>query len=174
MTRPATDHRAGAAPAPQPRATTAVRRPTADEVAELYLALGRVSRAVRRDAPDSPVGHGALSALATLAAGGPMRLGELSEAEGISAPSTTRIMALLEQLDLARRTPDPADRRASLVTATKAGRALLGRGRAARMTALRRRFDDLASEDQQVLLAAVGPLQALAALPRERPSADAG
>src|SRR6185503_10469567 len=69
----------------------------------LYLALGRITRVLRREA-SSPIGHGALSALVTLSQQGPMRLGELAAQEGVAAPSMTRIVASLEQAALVRRT----------------------------------------------------------------------
>ena len=67
-----------------------------DEATRLYVSLGRVTRALRRAAAGSPVGHGALSALATLVTEGPMRLGELAAIEGVSPPSMTRIVSTLE------------------------------------------------------------------------------
>jgi DNA-binding MarR family transcriptional regulator len=134
-----------------------------DEASRLYVSLGRISRALRRDAHESPVGHGALSALATLTQRGPMRLGELAAAEAVSGPSMTRIVASLEGLGAVRRTCDPEDGRAALVQATPNGRRLVQAGRAARMTALRARLKALPADQQAQVLAAIPALEGLSA-----------
>ena len=126
----------------------------------LYLALGRITRVLRREA-SSPIGHGALSALVTLSQQGPMRLGELAAQEGVAAPSMTRIVASLEQAALVRRTQDPADGRAYLVQATADGEGLVLAGRAARMVALRTRLEGLPPDQQAAVLAALPALEAL-------------
>ncbi len=135
----------------------------AEEVTRLYVCLGRINRALRREAA-TPVGHGALSVLATLTATGPMRLGALAAAEGVTPPSMTRIVALLERLGHVRRTPDPEDGRASLVDATESGRQLVLVGREARMTALRARVDALPENERERLVEALPALETLAAL----------
>lgn len=109
------------------------------------------------------MGHGALSALSSLVAHGPMRLGALAEIEGVSAPSMTRIVTSLERLAAVRRTTDPVDGRAFLVQPTARGRRQVEAGRAARMQALRRRLDGLAPGDRTLVIAAVPALEALAA-----------
>jgi DNA-binding MarR family transcriptional regulator len=135
-----------------------------DEVGRLYLCLGRVDRALRREASDAPVGHGALSALSTLTRQGPQRLGSLATAEGVSPPSMTRIVASLEQLGHVRRSADPEDGRVAIVEATESGRQVVLAGREARMNALRLRVDKLSVPDRELLSAALPVLEALAAL----------
>jgi DNA-binding MarR family transcriptional regulator len=132
-----------------------------DEATRLYVSLGRVTRALRRASSGSPVGHGALSALATLVADGPMRLGELAIVEGVSPPSMTRIVATLESQGHLRRAPDPADGRAFLVEATASGRRLVVTGREARITSLSKRLATLPVDDRQRLLDALPALEAL-------------
>lgn len=132
-----------------------------DDVGRLYVSLGRINRALRRDAPDAPVGHGALSALATLTQDGSLRLGTLAAAEGISAPSMTRIVASLESQGYARRTADPDDHRAYLVEATGSGRDVVLAGRATRMQALRTRLARLPTEQQDRVRDALVALEQL-------------
>ena len=148
-------------------ATKPVARPAATSIvgddARLYLALGRIYRALRRDAAGAPVGPSALSALASIVAQGPIRLGELAQIEGVAKPSMTRIVAALEETDAVVRAPDPSDRRAALVEATRAGRRMIEAGRAARMVALRRRMDRLSEADRAVLITAIPALEALTA-----------
>lgn len=132
-----------------------------DETGRLYLVLGRLSRALRREAVDAPVGHGALSALSTLTKQGPQRLGTLAATEGVSAPSMTRIVGSLEALGHVRRTPDPGDGRAAIVAATESGSDIVLAGREARMQALRLRVEKLSDEQRGRLSAALPVLEEL-------------
>jgi DNA-binding MarR family transcriptional regulator len=132
-----------------------------DEAIRLYVTLGRVTRVLRRAAGGSNVGHGSLSALASLVSDGPMRLGELAAVEGISPPSMTRIVANLEERGHVRRTADPIDGRALVVEATASGRALVTTGREARIRELRRRVAALSDEDRATLGAAIPVLETL-------------
>ncbi|RNL63782.1 MarR family transcriptional regulator [Nocardioides marmoriginsengisoli] len=135
--------------------------PANDDTARLYLAIGRLNRALRRDAREALVGHGGLSALASLIADGPQRAGALAVVEGVTAPAMTRILNSLESLGYVVRTPDPADRRASVVAATPAGEALVLHGRAARLQALQERLDQLDESSRHALVAALGALEEL-------------
>ena len=132
-----------------------------DPAARLYLALGRINRTLRRDARDAPIGHGALSALATMTASGPMRLGVLAESEGVSAASMSRIIAGLERMGHVRRTTDPEDGRAFLVAPTASGRGLVEVGRSVRMRALADRVERLGPQQRTALLRALPALEAL-------------
>lgn len=131
------------------------------DATRLYVALGRISRSVRRDATAGQVGHGALSVLATLSTDGPQRLGALAAVEGVSPPSLTRIIGSLEDLGHVRRTPDPDDGRASIVSATESGQDLVVAGRAERLAALAARIARLDPETRRVLVAAVPALERL-------------
>jgi DNA-binding MarR family transcriptional regulator len=130
-----------------------------DDATRLYVSLGRVTRALRRASSGSPVGHGALSALATLVTDGPMRLGALAVVEGVSPPSMTRIVASLEAQGHLRRTADPADGRAFVVEATASGRRLVMTGREARIRALSERLAGLSDDDRDRLLGALSSRQ---------------
>jgi DNA-binding MarR family transcriptional regulator len=57
----------------------------------------------------------------------PMSMGELAAALGIDRPNATTLVDDLEARALVRRTPDPADRRAKVVDATRKGKALARR-----------------------------------------------
>jgi DNA-binding MarR family transcriptional regulator len=131
------------------------------DVSRLYVCLGRINRALRRHGAESPVGHSALSLLATLTAAGPQRLGALAAAEGVSPPSMTRLVASLEKLGHVRRTQDPDDGRAALVEATRSGRQLVLAGRATRMEALRTLLDKLPDDERELLREAIPVLEHL-------------
>jgi DNA-binding MarR family transcriptional regulator len=146
---PARDDAATPAPAPDDAAT------------RLYVAVGRLVRMLRRTGT-ADVSPGALSALSSLVSAGPCRLGDLAAREGVVAPTMTRIVAVLEEGGLVRRTPDPQDGRAVLVAASDAGTALVQGESFARSSALRRRVTALPPADRAALDAALPVLEALA------------
>ncbi|RNM13811.1 MarR family winged helix-turn-helix transcriptional regulator [Nocardioides pocheonensis] len=128
----------------------------------LYRALVRITRSIRRDAREIPIGHGALSALATLVTDGPQRAGTLAETEGVSAPAMTRLLKFLEDQAYVARRADPDDGRATLLAATQAGEDLVRSGRAARLRGLEDRLAALPDDQLELLLAALPALEALA------------
>jgi DNA-binding MarR family transcriptional regulator len=75
------------------------------------------------------------SALSVLVFGGPRSLTELAEAEQVSVPTMSRLVAALETDGLVRRAPDVADGRAVRLHPTPKARRILRRGRE-RRTAL--------------------------------------
>src|SRR5579872_4961725 len=93
------------------------------DVTRLRVALARLSRRLRRHevAGLTPT---QLAALATVEQAGPMRLGDLAAIEGIAPSTLTRLVAALEESGYVRRSPDPADARATtLVITEEIGRA---------------------------------------------------
>ena len=140
-------------------ADTAVFAPV--DTTRLYVALGRLTRALRREAA-APVSHGVLSALVTVVKEGPVRSGELAAREGVAPPSMTKVVASLEQGGYVERVPDPEDGRAALISATRAGRALVESTRAMRLHGLARRIDALDPGQAAAIVAALPALEALA------------
>lgn len=132
-----------------------------DPAAELYVALVRLVRELRREAPAGGLAAGGLSALFTLARSGPLRATALADAEGVAAASMTRIVDRLCVERLVERTADPADGRAQLVALTDAGARVVREGRAARLDALRRRVAALDDTDQERLADLVEVLRRL-------------
>jgi DNA-binding MarR family transcriptional regulator len=131
------------------------------EATRLYVALGRLTRALRREA-GSPVSQGVLSALVTVVKEGPIRSGELSTREGVAPPSMTKVVVALEQLGFIERFPDPDDGRAALITATPTGRAVVESSREQRLHGLTRRLEALDADQLAALEAALPALEALA------------
>jgi DNA-binding MarR family transcriptional regulator len=136
-----------------------------DLAVQLYVALGRVVRGLRQEAPRSEIGPGGLSVLVTLDQQGPQRIGALAEAVAVTAPSMTRIVNALEAEGLVARAVDPEDRRAQVVAVTSAGRALLTSGTEAKLAALRDRLAALPAADRDRLEAALPALQLLGGAP---------
>ncbi len=145
------------APAPAPAALPAT------QATRVYVALGRLTRALRRESSGTPVSHGVLSALVTVDQEGPLRCGELASREGVAPPSMTKVVAALEQQGYAERFPDPDDGRASLISVTAAGRALVRSSREQRLHGLARRLDALDASQLAAIEAALPALEALAA-----------
>lgn len=131
-----------------------------DVPARLYLAIGRLSRSLRRSGSPG-LGHGSISALSTLIGCGEMRLGDLANKEGVAAPTMSRIVAALVDARYVQRDPDPVDRRAWLVKATPEGERMVSGLRSTRVQELRRRIDRLDEAGQTALIAAIPVLEHL-------------
>jgi DNA-binding MarR family transcriptional regulator len=95
-------------------------------------------RNVRTEDASAPVGPAQLSALSVLvfAGPGPQTLGALARAEGVRAPTMSRIVASLERGGLATAEADVSDARVLRITATSEGRRLVLEGRDRRERAL--------------------------------------
>ncbi|MET9021702.1 MarR family transcriptional regulator [Actinopolymorpha sp. NPDC004070] len=144
-------------------ATTRPETMDREEATRLYLAIARLSRWMRRQGASQrgDLGHGGMSALATLTNAGPMRLGDLANREQVAPPTLSRVVASLESAGYAVRTPDPADRRASIVSATEEGQQIARGLRSLRTEALRNRVERLTPEQHEALVAALPALEAL-------------
>src|SRR5436305_10347266 len=93
----------------------------AEAAARRRVAIRRLQRQLRQQT----VGQLTLSqwsALVTVEMHGPMRIGDLADREGVSAPTATRLVASLEEHGLLERETDSSDRRSSYVTVSAAGR----------------------------------------------------
>lgn len=102
-----------------------------------------------------------LSALNVLVFGGPRTLGQLADAEDVTAPSMTRLVTAMEADGLVERTRSATDGRLTIVTATPKGTELLHRDRDQRIAALATLVRELPADDQRCLEDATGILEAL-------------
>lgn len=95
-----------------------------DALGEVFLSTSRRLRhhIARSLAPTGMVPHHA-RALRIVDRDGPMRLGELAAALHVVPRSVTDVVDALADAGWVTRTPDPADRRATVITTTAAGRA---------------------------------------------------
>lgn len=141
--------------------TPVLDRSVTEGAARLYLAIGRLSRSLRRSSTMG-LGHGSTSALATVVHTGPMRTGDLAAREGVSAPTMTRIVAVLVGEGFVVREPDPDDGRVWLVRATAQGERVITEVRSARSQALLDRIARLPADQRGALLAALPALESLA------------
>ena len=91
------------------------------------------------------------AALSTVERHGPLTPSELAARERIQRPTATRVLARLEDEGLVQRTPDPQDRRSSLVTVTPAASELLAELRTRKTAFLAERLERLDAGDRAVL-----------------------
>jgi DNA-binding MarR family transcriptional regulator len=127
---------------------------TAELATEVRLLVGRLARRLRQEAAGG-LTPSQLSALASVEGLGPVHLGDLARVEAVAPPTLTRAVAHLEERELVRRRPDPADGRAVLVEVTAGGRRALRDLRRARVAFLAKRLETLAEEDRLVVAEAV-------------------
>lgn len=116
-----------------------------------WAVAGRLRRASFHTVAPYDITPGHSRALAVLMRHGPVRLGDLSEHLRIAARSATEVVDALEERGLVRRSPDPTDRRATLVEVTEDGRAMSKAIRAARRQEAQRLFGRLTAKDSAEL-----------------------
>jgi DNA-binding MarR family transcriptional regulator len=116
----------------------------------LRWAVTRLARRLRQEA-GTDLGPSQTAALATVERHGPLSPSELAEIERIRRPTVTRIVRHLEQAGLIERVTDPQDGRASILSVTAEGRALLRRLRERKTAYLAKRLAALDAEDRRTL-----------------------
>lgn len=134
---------------------------TDEEVAaRLRLSATRLHRRLRRHAGDA-LTPSQTSALAAIDVHGPLTLGALADHEGVSAPSVTKVLAILEDDGLVQRAPDPADRRVNYVSVTPKGAALVEESRRRKTAWLTERVRELDADQRRALAEALDVLDVL-------------
>jgi DNA-binding MarR family transcriptional regulator len=145
---------------------------TAAAANALLRAAARLSRWASQSASfDIPFAQARLLALVDEL--GPVRVSALAEADHSSQPTVTSQVHRLEAAGWARREPDPADARATLVSLTEHGAAALARVRAARAEVLDpvlARLDGHGLERVQAATAVLDELLELASTQATSPS----
>ena len=127
--------------------TTEIREELAPR---LRWAITRMARRLRQEG-GVDLGPSQVAALATVDRRGPLSPSELAEIERIKRPTVTRIVRHLEEAGLVERVRDPADGRASILSVTAEGRALLKRLRGRKTAYLAKRLAALDAEDRRTL-----------------------
>jgi DNA-binding MarR family transcriptional regulator len=90
--------------------------------------------------------------------GEPIRLSDLSARLGVSPPTASRAVDALVDLGLLERVPDPADRRAVRISLTRSGRESVETRKARVLRAVRPAVAELATGDQEQLIALLDEL----------------
>jgi DNA-binding MarR family transcriptional regulator len=140
----------------------------ADAAARLRIAILRLARRLNRPGT-AELTPTQLSALYAVDVWGPLRLGELGTAEGIAAPTLTRLIDHLEGRDLVRRERDAEDGRCAQVAITSAGHSLLDDLRRTGNILLYEKLQALEPGQRQTVLAAL-PIIEVLATPAESPA----
>jgi DNA-binding MarR family transcriptional regulator len=152
-----------------PRRTTLRKRnePEVEMLADrLHSTAIHLLRLVRVQDARSGVGPAQLSALSVIVFVGPLSLNELARAEQVRPPTMSRIVDGLEAGGLARRSANPADRRAIVIEATQKGTSILQKGRKLRVQFLASHLESLSATEREYVAKAVVALQK--ALSREK------
>jgi DNA-binding MarR family transcriptional regulator len=137
-----------------------MKPPTPSTDAErLAFVVGRLNR--RMQSATGGMSYALLSAMAVTAKHGPLRLSDLAQFEGVSAPSMTRTVSELASRGYLVRHPDPADGRAALIAATDSGMAAVLDARAARARLIAELLAGLDEVDAASITAALPALERL-------------
>jgi DNA-binding MarR family transcriptional regulator len=123
----------------------------AEAAARLRVAVARLARQLRQHSPGG-LSPSQWSALVTVEESRSLRIGDLAEREGVSAPTATRLVASLEEAGLLTRSTDPADRRTSYVALTEAGRDKLAWARGVGTASLAQRLSAMPEDDVRRLV----------------------
>jgi DNA-binding MarR family transcriptional regulator len=126
----------------------------------LRLAIARMARRLRQES-GTDLGPSQVAALATVERHGPLSPSELAERERIKRPTATRIVRRLEAAGLVERVRDPEDGRASILSVTGEGRALLRRLRERKTAYLAKRLAGMNAEDRRTLQRAAELLEGM-------------
>jgi DNA-binding MarR family transcriptional regulator len=138
----------------------AVTATDAETAAQLRVVIARLARQLRQHGPGD-LTLSQWSALATVEQHAPLRIGDLADRERVSAPTATRLVAMLAEAGLLERTSDPVDRRSAYVALSDQGREKLEWARSARTASLATRISDLADGDADRLRELLPVLEAL-------------
>jgi DNA-binding MarR family transcriptional regulator len=137
-----------------------------ETLADVFWAVARRMRhRSRRTAEEFGVTPGQARALGQLARHGDLRLSALSEWLRIAPRSGTEVVDALEERGLVRRSPDPDDRRATLVTLTPQGERVAAGLKAAQRAEAEAFFGTLSPADREVLARILTDLRATDAPP---------
>jgi DNA-binding MarR family transcriptional regulator len=125
--------------------------PTVRTANALHSAALRLLRRARSADTEMDLDGPRASALSVLVFAGPLPLTRLADIEQVTPPAISKTVTALEAGGLASRTRTDRDRRVVLVAATDDGRALLERGRAARVRVVADLIGSLPESDVKVL-----------------------
>ena len=124
-------------------------------------------RSMRRVDAESGLTPARLSALSVIHFGGPLPLGRLAKAEGVSSPTMSRVVDGLCEQGLAERRPHDVNGRVTLVAATASGSALMRRAAARRADVIAEALAGLPARQRDSLVRATASYPALVAGVRE-------
>ena len=129
---------------------------------ELRILIGQLKRRLREEAQAGDLTLSQISVLGRLEREGPATVTALAKAEGMRPQSMGATVAVLEAAGLVHGTPDPGDRRQTILSLTAACREMIAAGRAARQDWLFRTIrSKLSAAEQEELATGIGLLRRL-------------
>jgi DNA-binding MarR family transcriptional regulator len=134
----------------------------AETVSRLRTVVCQLSRRLNVSTSSVELTPSQISVLGTIAAAGPIGVGDVAEYEGLNATMVSRIVGKLADAGLIDRTPDSHDRRVARVSVTTAGRRVLVRVRAERSQALVDAIERMEDDEAATLIDALAALESLA------------
>ncbi|WP_031335260.1 MarR family winged helix-turn-helix transcriptional regulator [Rhodopseudomonas sp. B29] len=131
--------------------------------ADLHSLVGKLKRRLREQATIGDLTPSQVSVLKRLDKDGPATTSALARAEAMRPQSMAAIITALEAAGLVSGSPDPADKRQTLLSLTDNCRTWVREGRAVRQDWLSRQIETrLSTEEIQLVAAALPLLQRLA------------
>jgi len=131
---------------------------------DLFERLERLVRLIRRLDDPGGLSTAAALTLSCLLRDGPTSIGALAQAERVTQPNMTQLVARLERAGCVDRMVDPDDGRVVLVRITDEGREVFARRRELRARFLNHQIARLDEADRRAITAALPALDRLAAL----------
>jgi len=126
--------------------------------ARLRLAIMRLARRLRQQA-DADATPSMLSALASIEYRQSVTLGELAEAERVTPPTMSKIVARLQETELVTRTPDPNDKRIQRLSLSIRGERFIARSKSRKNAYLAKKLRKLEPHEVAKLEAAVAVIE---------------
>ncbi len=117
----------------------------------VHSAAIHLLRRLRKQDDASGLSAARLSALSVVVFGGPLTIGQLANAEQVSAPTMTRLVMGMQRDGLVKRERDAHDARIVWIRATAKGDRLLREGRRRRVAALAHELSALSAADAEHL-----------------------
>lgn len=139
---------------------TVTTTPDLELAARLRLAVTRLARRLRQQSAEG-LSPSQTSALASIDRHGGLTPSELAAVEHIQRPTATRVLGALTEAGLVTREPDAADRRVTRAAISRAGEAVLKRGRSRKNAYLARRLRELEPGELETLERAAALIERL-------------
>lgn len=131
-----------------------------ETAARLRIAVARLARQLRQSSPGG-LTLSQWSALVSVEDHEPLRIGDVAEYEGVSAPTATRLVASLEDAGLLSRNSDPSDRRTVYIALTDLGREKLEWARGVRTASLAQQLAEMPEAELRRLIDLLPLLESL-------------
>ena len=138
-----------------------------DGAIRLRRVIGKLARQLNSSSTGEGLTPSQASVLGLIVARGPISLAELTSLEGLNPTMLSRVIGRLQEMELIRRTPDPADLRSASVASTPAGQRVDKQVKAGRAAAVAKNLKLLTADQVRALTDALPALEALAQAMRQ-------